>query len=242
MCLQYHNLDTITTRASKLLGDCKIGNIEKEIKKLKAVDTKPLENKISDLRVELAVQKDKVEGLRKQLKSFEILKKAIGEPGDVVNKARLFDEDVKLDGEVSAAKVIKVLVTFTRKMETALVEIRKAIARIEVGESSRPPRPPPTETPYKEKPLSEVKTPLPQRSEKEPIAETSAAALLDEAMAPKTTEAIPLLAASPIPKGKRSVSTEPSPQKGKKEKQVSSMEEEELDDTSEGAGSLSGET
>ena len=32
--LQYHNLDTITTRASKLLGDCKVGNIEKELKKL----------------------------------------------------------------------------------------------------------------------------------------------------------------------------------------------------------------
>ena len=32
--LQYQNLDTITTRASKLLGDCKVGNIEKELKKL----------------------------------------------------------------------------------------------------------------------------------------------------------------------------------------------------------------
>ena len=46
---QYHNLDTITNRVSKLLGDCKVGNIEKEIKKLQAVDTKSIENKISDL-------------------------------------------------------------------------------------------------------------------------------------------------------------------------------------------------
>ena len=30
----YTNLETITTRASKLLGDCKVGNIVKELKKL----------------------------------------------------------------------------------------------------------------------------------------------------------------------------------------------------------------
>ena len=66
---QYNNLETITTRASKLLGDCKIGNIEKELKKLKAVDTKSLENKVADLTVELAVRNDKIEDLKKQIKS-----------------------------------------------------------------------------------------------------------------------------------------------------------------------------
>ena len=53
--LQYHNLDTITTRASKFLGDCKVGNIEKELKKLKAVETKPLKDKIADLTVTMAL-------------------------------------------------------------------------------------------------------------------------------------------------------------------------------------------
>ena len=72
--LQYHNLDTITTRAFKLLGDCKLGSIEKELKKLQAVDTKPLENKITDLIVELAVRNNEIEDLRKQVKSFELLK------------------------------------------------------------------------------------------------------------------------------------------------------------------------
>ena len=62
---QYNNLDTITTRASKLLGDCKVGNIEKELKKLKAVDTKLLENKIADLTVELAMRNDEIEDLKK---------------------------------------------------------------------------------------------------------------------------------------------------------------------------------
>ena len=85
------------------------------------------------------MRNDELEDLRKQLRSFDILKKAIGEPGNVVNKARLFDEDVRLDGEVSTAKVIKVLVTFTQKVETALVEIRKVFSEHAVGETSRPP-------------------------------------------------------------------------------------------------------
>ena len=72
--LEYHNLDTITTRASKLLGDCKIGNIEKELKKLKAVDTIPLEDKIAILTVILALRNDEIEDLMKQVKSFELLK------------------------------------------------------------------------------------------------------------------------------------------------------------------------
>ena len=162
---QYNNLDTITTRASKLLGDCKVGNIEKELKKLKAVDTKSLENK-------LAVRNDEIEDLKKQVKSLERIKEAIGAPRDVFKKACLFDEDIKTEGEVSAAKIIQDLVIFTWKMETALVDIRKIISGASVRESSQPLMPPPTETPKKEKPLSEVKTPLLQGLEKEAIAET----------------------------------------------------------------------
>ena len=96
------------------------------------------------------------------MKSFELLKQVIGAPGDVVNKARLFDEDVKTEGEISAAKIIKVLVSFTWKVETALGEICKIVSGTTAGESSRPPRPLPTDPPHKEKPLSEVRTPLPQ--------------------------------------------------------------------------------
>ena len=68
--LQYHNLDTITTIASKLLGDCKVGNIERVLKKLKAVDTKPLKDKIADLTVTVALRNDEIEDLKKQVKSF----------------------------------------------------------------------------------------------------------------------------------------------------------------------------
>ena len=192
------------------------------------MNTKPLENKIADLTVELVVQNDEIEDLKKQVKRFERIKEAIGAPGDVLNKACLFDEDIQTKGEVSAAKIIKVLVSFTRKMETALVDIRKFVSRASVGESSRPLRPPPTETPHKEKPLSEVKTPLPQRPEKEAIAETSGAVPSAECVTAKPAE---VTIVTPVSKGKGSVSAEPSPRKGKKKE--SSSEIEELAETTE---------
>ena len=59
------------TRVSKFLGDCKVGNIEKEVQKLRAMDTKALESEVADLRMQLAVRNDEVEDLQKQLKPEE---------------------------------------------------------------------------------------------------------------------------------------------------------------------------
>ena len=237
LCYQYNNLETVTTRASKLLGDCKIRNIEKELKKLKVVDTKSRENKVADITVELVVRNDQIEDLKKQVKSLEEIKDAVEAPGDVFNKARLFDEDIKTKGEVSAAKIIKVLVTFTWKMETALVDIWKIVSEASAGESSRPQMPPPTEMPRKEKPLSEVKTLLPQQPEKEAVAETSGEVPLAEFMTVKPTVVSVVTLA---PKGRKNVSVEPSLRKGKKKE--SSPEYEELEELSEEMGSSSGGT
>ena len=71
-----------------------------------------------------------------------------------------------------------------------------------------------------------MKTPLPQRSEKEAIAETSVD--VPPVVVPVVT---------PIPKEKKSVSAEPSPWKGKKKE--SSLEYEELAETSKKVGSSS---
>ena len=100
------------------------------------------------------------------------------------------------------------------------------------------------ETPCKEKPLSEVKTLLPQQSGKEPGAETLAATLLDEAMAAKPAEVTPAPVATPMSKGKGSASAEPSPQKGKKKKEPSPEVEEleELEETEETTGETGSST
>ena len=61
--------------------------------------------------------------------------------------------------------------------------------------------PPPTKMPRKEKPLSKVKTPLPQRPKKEAIAETSGEVPPAEFM---TIKPIVVLVVTPVPKERKS--------------------------------------
>ena len=56
--------------------------------------------------------------------SLERIQSFIGNPGDVVNKARLFDNDIRTGGHPSAPKIIAVLVEFGRKMEATLSDMR----------------------------------------------------------------------------------------------------------------------
>ena len=71
----------------------------------------------------------------------------MGTPGDVLNKAWLFDNDVKAGGQVSTAKIIKVLVNFMMKMETMFGEMRKLLFGSLAAGSSQAPLPPPNEQP-----------------------------------------------------------------------------------------------
>ena len=127
---QYSKLEIVAKGASKLLGDCKMGNIVKELKKLKEKNMLSLEaqnaslaTEVADLKVELAMRKDKIRKLKVRTESMERIREVVGTPRDVLNKARLFDNDIKTEGEIAAAKIIPILVVFTQKMEAALVDI-----------------------------------------------------------------------------------------------------------------------
>ena len=45
----------------------------------------------------------------------------------MVNKAHLFDNKVKIEGQLSALNFIAILVNFEHKMKATLVEIRKLV-------------------------------------------------------------------------------------------------------------------
>ena len=97
---------------------------------------------------------------------MEKIWEVVGVPGDMLNKARFFDNDIKTKGQPSAAKIIPILVNFSMKMEATLVEIQKLISGSPTGSSQAPP-PPPKETPWKEKSPGEVKTLLLQKQVKD---------------------------------------------------------------------------
>ena len=198
-------MELVTREAFKLLGDCKPKNICKELKKLKQKDTKQLEadntiliSQVANLEVELAKKNDKIRQLRVQTESLERIQEVVGASRDVLNKAQLFNNNIKTEGQVSVAKIIPILVNFTMKMEAALVDIWKLVSRSPAGSSLAPP-PPPKETPRKEKPLEEVKTLLQQCLVKEVISEIA-----------KIEVPGAVLATTPAAREKKTKSSEPS--------------------------------
>ena len=164
---RYSKMEVVIKGAYKLLGDCKAKNIVKELKKLKEKDTtsleaanKKLQTEMDQLKVALALKDDEVKDLKAQ--KTEVLKEIqeiIGHPGDILNKAKLFDDYINKKVKITLPKVIAILYGFQKKMEATLGEIHKLIPG-SIGKSSRPPLSTQKETSHKEKPLDEIKTPL----------------------------------------------------------------------------------
>ena len=118
---------------------------------------------------------------------------------------------MKTKEQLSAPKIITILVEFGRKMEAILVEMRKLVPRPQ-PEPIRLPIPSPKDMPHKTRLIVELKTPLPQRLGKEPIAEA----------VKKATPTIMVLAKPKMTKKEsetpKITSFDPSPQRSSKKK------------------------
>ena len=67
------------------------------------------------------------------------IQEVIGHLGDIINKAHLFDNEVKTEGHLSAQKIITILVKYGHKMETILEEMRKLLPKPSVAAGSSQP-------------------------------------------------------------------------------------------------------
>ena len=218
---QYSKLESITRGASKLLGDCKSRNIIKEFKKLKQQDTTALEatkatlsSRVAELKVELVLKDEEIYQLKEQQTgSLERIQEVIGNPGNVLNKAHLFDNQVKAEDQL-AQKILTILVDFKRKMEITLGEMQKLFSKSQAEGLSQLPLP--AVIPQKGKQWEVLRTHLQQRSVKKVIAEV-AKIEVPPVEFPATT-----LAANPITvktkkiekdSGTKTTSSEPSSQR-----------------------------
>ena len=138
-------MESVTKRAPKLLGDYRPRNIIKELKKFKQQDKSQLEaynttlkSQVADLKVKLAMKNEEIHQLRIQTEGLERIWEIVGNLGDILNKAHLFDNDIKTKGQLSTAKIIPILVGFTLKMEAALVDIWKLVSGSPTGPSQPP--------------------------------------------------------------------------------------------------------
>ena len=144
-------------------------------------------SRMVDLRMELVKKEKEIRQLKEQSKEgLERIQVFMGNPGDCMNKAHFFDNDIKAEVQLSLPKLIAILVSFGHKMEAILGEIWKLVPGSQ-SEPIRPSFPSPKTTPQKEKPLVELKTPLPQRLVKELVAKIAKIEVL-AALATKAIE------------------------------------------------------
>ena len=131
---RYQKMELVLKGATKLLGDCKAGNISKEIWKLKEEDNSELKTHITHLKLRIVgrqetvkAQDEKIEELKVKAEAIEQIREYIGHPGDVVNKAHLFDNEVKKEDHLSVQKILTILVKYGYKMEEMLGLMQKLL-------------------------------------------------------------------------------------------------------------------
>ena len=138
-------MELVIKKASRFLGDCKAGNISKEIKKLKEEDSSELKAhnaqlkiQVNDLQVMVKAQDEEIRRLWAMTEGVERIQEFIEHTGDVVTKAHLFDNEIKTEDHLSAQKIITVLVKYGHKMEATLGEMRKLLPRPSAAGTSQP--------------------------------------------------------------------------------------------------------
>ena len=171
---RYAVMEAVIRKASQLLGDCKTGNLLKELKKLTEKNTEALEKenrmlkeKVETLKYELAMKEDDVQKYKTlRMEAILEIREVTGHPGDILNKARLFTEYVQKSIAPTLPKIIAILHGYHKKMEGVLVEVRTLVSGT-AGESTRPLFPSRSVSPNKGKRLEEFKTPPAPRPAKE---------------------------------------------------------------------------
>ena len=118
-------MEVVIKEASKLLSNCKAGNIVKELKKLKEKDTasleaanKTLQSEVEQLKMVLALKEDEVREFKAhKMEALTEIREMVINSSDVLNKANFFDNYINKEVKITMPKVIAILHGFHKKME-----------------------------------------------------------------------------------------------------------------------------
>ena len=132
---RYSKMEVVIKGTSKLLGDYKASNIVKELRKLKEKDTESLEaankkfqQEVDQLKVALALKEDEIKDFNAlKIEARKEIREIVGHPGDILNKAKLFDVYINKEVKITMPTVIVIFHGFQKKMEATLGEIRKLV-------------------------------------------------------------------------------------------------------------------
>ena len=133
---QYDQLGDVVVDVCKALGNIAIQDIDEALSKVaQKQEVTEQDTRISQLTWEKEELQARLLKAERNLKLEEsktqkahrligLLEEHIRNPGDLVTKARIYDEAVAKIGNVTALKLIHICVDYSTKMETILVEMR----------------------------------------------------------------------------------------------------------------------
>ena len=134
--LQYNQLGDMVVDVCKALGNIAIQDIDtalSQVVRKKEVtewdsrinelirEKEELKERLRKTERELKMEKSKTQGAHRLI---GLLEEHVRNPGDLVTKARIYDEAVAKTGGVTALKLIHICVDYSAKMETILAEMK----------------------------------------------------------------------------------------------------------------------
>ena len=133
---QYNQFGDVVVDICKALGDVAIQDIDTTLSQVvRKQEVAERDSRINELTREKEELKDQLWKMERELKLEQsktqrahrligLFEEHVRNPGDLVIKARIYDEAVAKIGGVTALKLIHICVDYSTRMETILVEIR----------------------------------------------------------------------------------------------------------------------
>ena len=133
---QYNQLGDVVVDVCKALGDVAIQDIDIALSQVvRKQEVAERDSRINELTRQKEELKDQLRKTERELKLEQsktqgahrligLLEKHVRNPGDLVIKARIYDEAVAKIGGITALKLIHICVDYSTRMETILAEMR----------------------------------------------------------------------------------------------------------------------
>ena len=129
---QYFRMEHITRGVNRALGNCGPGNILRELAKRtdrKHVET--LETKKAQLATQMAAMTQELAQKSEEIRKYQAeqavvlsrVRELVDHPGEIVNKAHLYDQLMESANPSSAWQMLPILVKYSRSMKDLLKEI-----------------------------------------------------------------------------------------------------------------------
>ena len=133
---QYNQLGDVVVDVCKALGDVAIQDIDAALSQVaRKQEVAKRDSQINQLTREKEELQDRLQKTEQELKLEQsktqgahrligLLEEHVRNPGDLVIKARIYDEAVAKIGGITALKLIHICVDYSTRMETILAEMR----------------------------------------------------------------------------------------------------------------------